>query len=250
VRVFALGVAIGILLAAVRPAGAPDVQGRAAATVALQSSVVLTQLERGARGRGFCGGTIVGADLVLTAFHCVRTTIGESSNKPLGVREYLNKGVVVAARVVWHRNGVDLALLRTESPLLGRPAQIVSDLAVGEPVIVVGSPSVLEFSNEFMLTRGTVGKIEVRMWMNCDGSREPFGSDEHQVVYIDAHVYYGNSGGGAFNDAGQLMGVLVRGETAEPDTYVACAGEVLYMGEDLLWAYLVGPEELRKVPKP
>lgn len=233
------------------PAGAPDVQGRAAARLALQASVVLTRIEQGEGARPFCGGVIRGEYLVLTAFHCVRTTIGEASNRPLGVREFADAPRVKRAVVIWYRAGADLALLRVEEPLVGRVASLVSDVAVGEAIILVGAPQTRQAVGEFMLTRGWVGLIRVERWTNCDGTKpEPFGGDLHQVVWGNVQAHFGNSGGGAFNEAGDLMGVLVRGEVAEADDYVCSDDRMPYRGEDQLWSYIVGPDELRKIPKP
>jgi len=228
---------------------APDVQGRASAGLALRSSVVLTRTEQGEKGRGFCGGTIVAQDLVLTAFHCVRTTIGEKENRTLGVREYVDQKKVKVARVVWYRAGADLALLRVDEPLRGRVASLVADVVVGEAIIVIGSPGSTSVVAEFMLTRGWVGLIRTEEFTKCDGSPDTFGGDLHQIIFGNVRAYFGNSGGGAFNEAGDLMGVLVRGEIAEGDDYV-CSSLHPYKGEDFLWAYIVGPDELRKVPRP
>ena len=240
-----LGAVLLLFLTAV-PAGAPDVQGRAAGSLALRSSVVLVSYG-GSPPKivgAYCGGVIVGEKLVLTAFHCVRV------RDDVYVETYSDRGVARSARVVWRRQDADLALLQADKLIPGRVAELAPDVAVNEPLILVGAPNSGTASVPFMLTRGVVGQILVMNFdgnpFECEKKPEPFGLKDHQVILTDAQAYFGNSGGGAFNGDGQLLGILVRGESATIDGR-ECDD---YAGEAILWAYVVGLEELRKIPKP
>lgn len=246
ILIIAVGV-IGGIIAGPRIAQSADVPGRAGAWIALQSSVVIVSYGGlpPRIGGAYCGGTIVGENLVLTAFHCTRTS------DDAHVVAYADKDrKALHATVTWRRQDADLAVMKTDLPIPGRVAQLAPDVAVGEDLILVGAPNSGTASVPFMLTRGVVGQILVMNFdgnpFKCEKGPEPFGLKDHQVILTDAQSYFGNSGGGAFNLSGQLLGILVRGESATIDGR-ECDD---YAGEAILWAYVVGLEELRKIPRP
>lgn len=243
---FIAGIVLALVLGA-RPANSVDVPGRAQTWAALQASVALVSYGGSPprMGGAYCAGTIVDSHLVLTAFHCTRW--GDNAY----VVTYLKPDTVVSTKVVWRRQGADLALLQTSDPLEGKIAQLAPDVARGEDLVLVGAPNSGTISVPFMVTKGIVGQILTLNFganpYKCEDTSElQFGNEDHQVILTDAQSYFGNSGGGAFNISGQLLGVLVRGESA-----TILGNECKpYEGEAILWSYVVGLDELRKIPKP
>lgn len=232
-KLAALSLPLAVFLSfALFPIGgqAVDIDGRAQAWMALQASAVLVSGKD-----AYCGGTLVAPDLVVTAFHCVRSQ--DTGHK---VKVYPGTGAPVLATVVRFENGWDVALLKTATPLLGRVALLAPDVVVGETVLVVGAPD----GEEFLVTRGIVSKIAAAgAFSNCRAA-DRLGTEPHQIIYTDAMVFSGNSGGGMFNTSGNLVGVIVR--MAVLDT-ADCGSPDRAFVPHVLWGYAVGPEMLRKL---
>ncbi len=89
----------------------------------------------------------------------------------------------------------DLSLLESDKPMKedGPEAILASEEpSLGDTVYVAGSPSGLEFN----ISKGILSSIE---------------KTEETILYrIDAAVYYGNSGGGLWDDSGHLIGIVVQ----------------------------------------
>lgn len=227
---------VPVALFVTSPAQSVDIEGRAQALRALQSSVVLKV--SAAADKGFCGGTSV-ADgrAVLTAFHCVKDSI-ENASRPIYVEPYGStvSYLTQVSPLVWP--GVDLAVLTLVNGNVGKTPQLAPDIAVGETLYLVGAPD----SVRFVVSKGIVSRIFKDKFVNCPKTLI-IGSEIHQIFAFDGLTWLGNSGGGLFNADGQLAGVLVRlhftGEQSED-----CKAS-LDIGQSL-WGYAVGVDTIRE----
>jgi S1-C subfamily serine protease len=143
-------------------------------------------------GTGICAATIVKTDTAvsyfLTAYHCVEDTDN--------LRIILNNRSRYRVRVVRKHETYDLALLINSEliPELLTPAKISKKIpAVGDTIYMIGSGGGIEniLSKGIFSLRRDVGTFAMP-WMNV----------------LDITGYFGNSGGGVFNEDLELIGVL------------------------------------------
>jgi hypothetical protein len=187
---------------------------------------------------GFCSGTLIDDDLVLTAGHCARNP-GECSAMRI-VFNYYRPGdgalqtvttedifscaaVVVNERSNNNRETPDYAIIRLDRPATPRftPAPVARaplPVSTGETVAVIGSGSGIPFKID---AGGTV--------------RDPRASTLDYFV-ASTDTFYGNSGSGVYElDTYSVAGILVRGEVdyrregqcyvVNPCTQSGCRGE-------------------------
>lgn len=195
-------------------------------------TIALTHVDDDGDTAPYCSGVWVDKDRILTADHCARALIEESIVKQLffdiidgnptpsqedverlidlaeqdAELDYITYAdfsgvfktpkVVRKARVLRHDRAHDLALLTTEdSPEHLSAVLVMTTPSIGEDMQVVGHPGGLGWSYthctlsafrevDFKVTK-TVGP-----WVQCAGE-----------------VWKGNSGGGLFNDRGELVGI-------------------------------------------
>ncbi len=193
---------------------------------------------------GFCSGTLIDDDLVLTAGHCARNP-GECSAMRI-VFNYYRPGpgalqtvtsedifscasVVVNERSNNYRETPDYAIIRLDRPATPRftPAPVARaplPMRTGETVAVIGSGSGIPFKID---AGGTV--------------RDPRGSTLDYFV-AGTDTFYGNSGSGVYElDTYSVAGILVRGEVdyrREGQCYVVntCTQDGC-RGEDVQYAF-------------
>ena len=161
-----------------------------------------------------CSGTLVGDDLVLTAGHCFDsmtcdnlaitfdyaylsrpTDLSSLARGIPGADVYRCAEVIASEHAVDYetRRGADFALIRLDRKVTGRtPAQVnwAAPVEAGRPAYVIGQPSGLPQK----LSTGAI----------LDGATNP------DFLIHDADVFGGNSGGGMFDAAGQLIGIHVN----------------------------------------
>ena len=162
---------------------------------------------------GFCSGTLIGPDLILTAGHCISNSSCGSTRfafdfyytAPNQLQSISTSDVYSCSQVLVRKEGnfsgltLDHAIVKLDRPVTGRtPATVQTNataLSNGQGVVVMGFPS------------GIPAKIE-------DGgvvrSRRASSLD---YFTADTDTFGGNSGSGVFDDNGLLVGILVRGAT-------------------------------------
>ncbi len=156
---------------------------------------------------GFCSGTLIAEDLVLTAGHCLSAS---SCRDALFVFDYRWEGDAlgviedddvyrcadIVARQPPNAIGLDpeYAIFRLDRPATGRPVatatpEAVRSLAVGDPLTMLGFPNGLPLK------------------VDAGGRVRSLGSFTFDAT-VDA--FAGNSGSGVFR-GGELVGVLLGG---------------------------------------
>ncbi len=184
----------------VQPSGAVmSPEGLSDRTVALVHSEGFTDTHM---VDAFCTGTWVRDNIIVTALHCVREDVLEvftyvvktdvyESGDP---HERATKGHKAVVAMVDDTH--DLAVLKTVGPVPDHANASVTAETVyqGEPVMTMGGPLGLVFS----FSKGDVAAV--RYW-------EAIGGGETLFIQTTAPISPGNSGGGLFNNYGQLIGV-------------------------------------------
>lgn len=133
-----------------------------------------------------CSGTYISSNTVLTAAHCFSDPTTE-----IWVRDYKqNKGIKAYLFKMDVKR--DLAVLKVKGQKPHKYAVLAKSVSLGEQIINVGSP----FRFEFLLSEGIVAALNVKV-------------KEYKSTYMvtTAMINAGSSGGGAFNTAGELVGV-------------------------------------------
>lgn len=157
----------------------------------------------------FCSGSLVGADLVLTAGHCIETlpdcnttslvfgfavkSVGVLPKQVGSAEVYKCKDIIKTIR---NNSGQDFAVIRLDRPVANHAVLQLrqsGEMSVGDGLVVIGHPVGLP-------TKVTTGG-KVRSTANA----------EYLVASVD--TYGGNSGSAVFNaQTGLIEGILVRGE--------------------------------------
>ena len=187
--------------------------------VVLDSST-LGEAERLCNGERFadqptlseCSGTLIDDDLVLTAGHCARNSTdcrgyrfvfnyrmeADGQLATLTHEDLFDCRAVVAWRMS-NRPTVDFAIVQLDRPATPRftPAPVrrdVAPLAGGSPLTLIsfgsGLPAKIDHGGRVLDARGSTMDY-------FTGTMDSFG---------------GSSGGGVFDERGQVVGILVRGE--------------------------------------
>ena len=166
--------------------------------------VVVLALDEGGKTTGQGSGVVVGEYEVVTNCH----VLGKAAD--VAVRQAADWSVRetyrMAASLLMRNDERDLCLLFVDELPAPPAAQAVrlgaaKALSVGEEVYAVGAPAGLELS----LSRGIVSQL-----------RGAFGKRSAPLVQTDAAISPGSSGGGLFNQVGELVGLTTfkwRGES-------------------------------------
>ena len=198
-HVAVIAAAVLTLPTAARGASAKDVFTKVAPSV-----VVVLALDEGGKTMGQGSGVVVGEYEVVTNCH----VLGKAAD--VAVRQAADWSVRetyrMAASLLARNDERDLCLLFVDElpePPAAQAAQLgaAKVLSVGEEVYAVGAPAGLELS----LSRGIVSQL-----------RGAFGKRSAPLVQTDAAISPGSSGGGLFNQAGELVGLTTfkwRGES-------------------------------------
>jgi serine protease Do len=154
-------------------------------------------------GSGTGSGVVIdGAGYVLTNNHVV-SEIATSGSGTLRVR--FSDQSAADARIAGRDPKTDLAVLKVDKP--GMTVAALGDsskIAVGDPVIAVGSPLGLAST----VTSGIVSALDRPVRLGGEGGNS--GSDTNAVInaiQTDASINPGNSGGALVDAAGAVIGI-------------------------------------------
>ena len=152
-------------------------------------------------------GVIVGEGIVVTNFHVIEGVSKTDIQIWKSADEHGTDWYYVEAEIAWCEERQDLCLLYAPDVLDTPNAKIATMgeanlLSIGEEVYTFGNPDRFELS----MTRGIVSKL------NYDLRKFPewefdFGFINAPIVQTDADILAGSSGGGLFNEDGELIGI-------------------------------------------
>jgi serine protease DegQ len=134
---------------------------------------------------GGCSGVYINPTTVLTAAHCFESPVLHIWIRSQGAHSR-------SAALIKINPELDLALLAVEGPVNHVYARLAKDSRAGEGVINIGNP----YNFEFLASEGIVAQVSYKM-------KEFKG---HYLV-TTAMINPGSSGGGVFNENGELLGI-------------------------------------------
>jgi len=194
----------------------------------VNNSVVTLVKEDGDSLRPYCAGVWIGKNIILTAFHCAesgaKTVTEEFMSELFGVgldeealigrtvefvtyRDLSNKHksletditISHTAKLVAGTRETDLALLITTESY-DQANYHIADMTVLPPkpgmhTVIVGHSSGMLYT----YSEGVVAGIRILETVK--------GNTPTKVIQISGEVWFGNSGGGAFDNSGNLLGI-------------------------------------------
>jgi putative serine protease PepD len=161
----------------------------------LVPSVVMIKVQNGTEG-GAGTGFIVHGGYIVTNNHVVAPVVNGGN-----MQVVFNDGRTTTATIVGHDPTSDIAVIKPAT-LGGRKALTLGnsdDLAVGDPVIAIGSPLGLAGT----VTTGIVSALNRPVSTSGEGGESAF----INAVQTDAAINPGNSGGPLVNSKGEVIGV-------------------------------------------
>lgn len=161
---------------------------------------------------GGCSGTYIRPETILTAAHCFSNPVTD-----IWVRDM--NGPSLRASLIKLDPEKDLALIGVPGPINHAYAHLAKRVRVGEQVINVGSP----FMFQFLVSEGVISALNVTV-------------TEFKAHYTitTAMINPGSSGGGAFNEKGELIGV----NTMTIGGFMGWAGISMTVDEKTVKAFL------------
>lgn len=149
-----------------------------------ETAVLLDSAEYG------CSGTIVAANLVLTAVHCLPGPNGE-------IKVVMRNGETRTGKTVWQHSAFDAGLIAFDGPKAKTFVEIdCKPMEWGEPVQWIGNPSALRWN----YGAGFVSQEETVI--------HPRTGEDTGFVVVHANFNPGDSGAGLISEDGRLRGVV------------------------------------------
>jgi S1-C subfamily serine protease len=198
-------VMIGMMTACAPHSCVPQTSKTALILELMNGTAALVATDEDGDTHVFCTAVFVGEKSILTAAHCVRDgkrdVVGDTVDYVVQADiTGVNKEPVrkYHSTVVKYDEAHDLALLRTEANV---PYHTVIKVAsfnplVGEEVHCIGH----KIGYTYSYNEGTVAAYRNENLRDKEGKLGPF-------LQLNAQIYFGNSGGGAFNNKGELVGI-------------------------------------------
>ena len=169
------------------------------ASIAKRISPSVVQIDvRGATEAGTGSGVVISKlGYILTNNHVVSVAAAKGGS----IRVVFSDETIEAATLVGRDPTTDLAVIKvTHSPLTVATLGQSNSLAVGDPVIAIGSPLGLQGT----VTTGIVSALDRAVHVDGDGSDTNAVID---AIQTDAAINPGNSGGALVNSSGAVVGI-------------------------------------------
>ncbi len=135
----------------------------------------------------------------------------------------------------------DIAVLRTKTENIfgvnesARAVTLASGYSVGEKAVAIGNPE----GQGISVTEGIVSTKDEQIALDIDGTARSYRS-----IRIDTALYEGNSGGGLFNSAGELIGITNAGDGTDQNINYAVPLEIAAgTADNLIYYFEDGNEE-------
>lgn len=158
-------------------------------------SVVMIKVTNGTEG-GAGTGFIVGGGYIVTNNHVVAAAVQGGTMQVI-----YNDGTKTSATIIGHDPNTDIAVIKPGT-LGNRPALALGNsdgLAVGDPVIAIGSPLGLAGT----VTTGIVSALDRPVTTSGEGGESAY----INAIQTDAAINPGNSGGPLVDSQGRVIGV-------------------------------------------
>ncbi len=169
------------------------------ADIAKRVSPAVVQINvRGTTESGTGSGVVIDkGGYILTNNHVVAVAAGSGGS----IRVVFSDESIETAKLVGRDPTTDLAVIKvTHSPLTVATLGTSTSVAVGDPVLAIGSPLGLQGT----VTTGIVSALNRAVHVNGEGSDTNTVID---AIQTDAAINPGNSGGALVNAAGALIGI-------------------------------------------
>ncbi|QHW33265.1 trypsin-like serine protease [Paenibacillus rhizovicinus] len=156
--------------------------------------------------KGLGSGVVIDTDEILTNYHVIADA--EKATATL-----VNGKQVEIEGIVGYDEDYDLAVLKTKTPLNIEPVDVGLGVTKGEHVVAIGSPQGVQNT----VSEGIISNVSTAYG-------DPY---EYQIsVPID----HGSSGGGLFNDYGELVGITSAGiDDTQADLNFAVSSMHIYL---------------------
>jgi len=153
----------------------------------------------------------------------------EQAGHPAEVRKISPQKIWMASGDYKYRSGKDLAIIKIEgfSHLPTVRLGNSDEVEIGDKVIAIGFPGLTMSWENLILSRETDYVPTVTAGIISAKKRLPDGSE---VFQSDAAIYHGNSGGPAFNEDGEVIGITTFGS----GKYLSSGEWIDVMGYDFL----------------
>ena len=176
----------------------------------------------------YCGGVWISKHKLITAKHCAQATLSDESlpdllilkskiqfrlKSEIDIYDYpfvASKIKAHEAEIIFSNSATDLAILNVKEDIEHVSVKINTiPLHVGDPVHIMGHTSGLLYS----YLPGTISKF--RLFNEIDKNVK--------IIQIMSAAWKGNSGGGAFDSNGELIGIcsFVRKDTPNMSFFVS-----------------------------
>lgn len=140
---------------------------------------------------GLGSGVLIAPHIIITAAHVVKP----DRDGHVDIKTEDDK--LYGGDVLWQSPDYDIAAIYVEADITGVKPSPLADKnpKIGDAVVIVGNP---------------MGRYFLTSWGRISGKDEPI-ADWKSIMSVDVTIAPGNSGGPAFNEKGEVVGLMVNG---------------------------------------